>query len=534
MGAHTYSWAPQCAIGAAERDDIERAARQALRVLGTKHEIFQKASVEDPAEVAALGAAKDQAERVLQQELSTPQGDGEDEPSAAAPLSGSTAGSPQQLQARIRQTLGIMERGLIERETESRLMLLAALCGEHLLLLGPPGTAKSALSRQLSNALHTSYFERQLTRFSVPEELFGPLSLTELQQDRYLRKTEGYLPEASIAFIDEVFKANSAILNSLLTIINEREFDNGNSRVPVPLISLVGASNEAPDDDELEALFDRFLLRRHVNPVSREARPALLELEQKPSPTDSDDSDYTDLFTETELADLKAIASTAVTIPPQVKQLIEDLLAFLDESGVYVSDRRLVKAAKMLRVAALTSGRDAVTKFDCLLLQHVFWKNPDEAEKIQEWFVDYFATPGAEVDQVLFLLSGLFNRIWRAAAASDITSEGKQHAELRTQWADELRKFKTVLLDKLHRWEEELSGDIQTLNSNIWQTEKDMARLTQRLRPNLESRQNEVRELLREVCARTIARPCVCRPNSRLHRSGIFAADCCCLTGPAS
>eukprot|EP01047_Picozoa_sp_COSAG01_P069990 COSAG01_NODE_10496_length_2151_cov_2.088207_1_plen_148_part_10 len=148
-----------------------------------------------------------------------------------------------------------------------------------------------------------------------------------------------------------------------------------------------------------------------------------------------------------------------------MKQLIEDLLAFLDESGVYVSDRRLVKAAKMLRVAALTSGRDAVTKFDCLLLQHVFWKNPDEAEKIQEWFVDYFATPGAEVDQVLFLLSGLFNRIWRAAAASDITSEGKQHAELRTQWADELRKFKTVLLDKLHRWEEELSGDIQTLSS---------------------------------------------------------------------
>jgi MoxR-like ATPase len=217
-----------------------------------------------------------------------------------------------------------VERGLIEREAESRLLVLAALCGEHLLLLGPPGTAKSALSRQLSSALRAPYFERQLTRFSVPEELFGPLSLTELQQDRYVRKTDGYLPSCSIAFIDEIFKANSAILNSLLTIINEREFDNGNVREPVPLICLVGASNEPPDDDELDALYDRFLLRRYVRPVSREARPGLLEVQKQHRDT-AEDAEGICSFTAMEVKDLKATAMATVTIPADVKQLIEDL-----------------------------------------------------------------------------------------------------------------------------------------------------------------------------------------------------------------
>ena len=365
-------------------------------------------------------------------------------------------------------------------------------------------------------------------------------ALTELQKDRYLRKTEGYLPEASIAFIDEIFKANSAILNSLLTIINEREFDNGNRREPVPLICLgtcdtldalhtrirsnhlpsfapvsshapdvrsVGASNEPPDDDELDALFDRFLLRRWVQPVSREGRPALLSLKQ----TDSDSggaSASVALFTEADVKELKATAVTTVTIPDDVKQLIEDLLLFLDESGIYVSDRRLVKAAAMLRVAALTSGRSAVSKFDCLLLQHVFWKNPEEAERIQEWFVDYLREPGAEVDQVQFLLGGFCKRMWRTAAEHDFSSSASaddpQIAEQRQatieKWQiGDLLPLKRILVGKLLSWEKELVDDKAILSSHIWQTTEDMARLTQRLRPNLESRQAEVRTVLQEV-----------------------------------
>jgi MoxR-like ATPase len=146
------------------------------------------------------------------------------------------------------------------------------LAGEHVLLLGPPGTAKSALVRAIAQAFGGTYFERLLTKFSTPEELFGPISLKALEQDRYQRVTAGKLPEAEFAFVDEVFKANSAILNSLLTAMNERLFHNDGAPTQMPLVALFGASNELPEGKELEALFDRFLLRFDVQyPCGRAA-----------------------------------------------------------------------------------------------------------------------------------------------------------------------------------------------------------------------------------------------------------------------
>lgn len=190
----------------------------------------------------------------------------------------STAAATQDLRARIQDAVDIMQRGLIERDTEVRLLLLAALSREHVLYIGPPGTAKSELSRRLSRLYQGAYFERLLTRFSVPEELFGPLSMRALEEDKYVRQTQGYLPEASVAFVDEIFKANSAILNTLLTLLNERLFDNGSLRVPVPLVCMVGASNELPESEELDALYDRFLLRRRVAQVSAGGLADLLSM----------------------------------------------------------------------------------------------------------------------------------------------------------------------------------------------------------------------------------------------------------------
>ncbi|WP_341649682.1 AAA family ATPase [Thauera humireducens] len=171
--------------------------------------------------------------------------------------------------ARLSPILVALEAGLVERRLPLRLALLAALSGEHTLLIGPPGTAKSVLARRVHLAFRDArYFERLLTRFTVPEELFGPLSIRALEEDRYERHTAGFLPDATVAFIDEVFKANSAILNALLTLLNEREFDNGAGRQHCPLVSVIGATNAVPEDEVAEAFFDRFLVRLSVGPVS--------------------------------------------------------------------------------------------------------------------------------------------------------------------------------------------------------------------------------------------------------------------------
>ena len=225
------------------------------------------------------------------------------------------------ISTRLRALRDKLSSGLVERDLTVRLALLAALAGEHLLLLGPPGTAKSLVARRLHLAFaDASYFERLLTRFTVPEELFGPLSIKGLEEDRYERLTTAYLPTASIAFLDEIFKANSAILNALLTLLNEREFDNGAKRIRTPLVAVIGASNELPDGEELDALFDRFLLRLHVGPVTKEAFPALLALRGHATP----EVPAALRLTEADLASLQKLADD-VEVPDDVVAMLCDL-----------------------------------------------------------------------------------------------------------------------------------------------------------------------------------------------------------------
>jgi MoxR-like ATPase len=269
------------------------------------------------------------------------------------------------LPIRLRTLLDALEHGLVERTNVVRLCLLTALAGEHTLLIGPPGTAKSELARRLRSVFRDArYFERLLTRFSVPEELFGPLSIQALEQDRYERHTAGFLPDAEIAFIDEVFKANSAILNALLTLLNEREFDNGSGRQHCPLISVIGATNEVPEDEVAEAFFDRFLVRVPVGPVSAAGFAALL------------DAGCGDAWRAPEHAltldheDLAALAATAgqVGLPARIAGVLAALREHLAGEGLYVSDRRWVKSLWLLRVAAASEQRTSVGLWDLLLL----------------------------------------------------------------------------------------------------------------------------------------------------------------------
>ncbi|MCX7177413.1 MAG: AAA family ATPase, partial [Proteobacteria bacterium] len=286
------------------------------------------------------------------------------------------------LRSRIETLIETLSQGLIERTQAIRLGLLAALAGEHLLLIGPPGTAKSQLARRLHLAFSDArYFERLLTRFSVPEELFGPLSIAALEEDRYERQTAGYLPAASIAFIDEVFKANSAILNALLTLLNEREFDNGTERMQCPLISVIGASNEVPDDDIVAAFYDRFLLRLPIAPVSQAAFASLLA---QPDVSIGELPDTLKL-SRADLAEL-AQGVDAVSVPDTVLVLLAELRDFLAGAEIYVSDRRWRKIVRLLKTAALTNGRSAVSLWDCYLTQFCATRRPEQCVLVGEWY----------------------------------------------------------------------------------------------------------------------------------------------------
>src|ERR1700732_1457634 len=170
--------------------------------------------------------------------------------------------------ARIREELNRM---FLERIDLIDGAIVAMLSSNHVLIIGPPGTAKSMLAEELCQRVEgAEYFQWLLTKFTTPEEIFGAVSLKALEQDDYRRVTTHKLPEAHIAFLDEIFKANSSILNALLTLINERLFHNGRERVVVPLITMFVASNELPDEEELTALFDRFMLRFMADYITEE------------------------------------------------------------------------------------------------------------------------------------------------------------------------------------------------------------------------------------------------------------------------
>ncbi|WP_370278083.1 AAA family ATPase [Pontibacterium sp.] len=291
--------------------------------------------------------------------------------------------------SKLKQLLLKMQQGLLEREPQTKLILLAALAGEHVLLLGPPGTAKSELAKRLKNIfVEANYFERLLTRFSVPEELFGPLSIRALEEDRYNRLTSGYLPEASVAFIDEIFKANSAILNSLLTLLNERQFDNGNRRHEVPLISVIAASNELPEGEELTALYDRFMLRSFVEPVSDNAFRSLLCLENEEC-----DPDLATRLRVDELKEVQAL-SAKVTLPSDVLALCEAFRKYLVQEKIYVSDRRWRKIIKLLQVSAFTNNQTEVSVYDAWLLPHCLWEKPDQLEGLIKLYKTNIAIDG--------------------------------------------------------------------------------------------------------------------------------------------
>ncbi len=270
-----------------------------------------------------------------------------------------------------------------ERKEEIRGLLVGLLSKEHVLLLGPPGAAKSELAEELCSRIvwegrgRVSYFRWLLSRTSTPEELFGPVSLRALEEDSYRRKTKGKLPEASIAFLDEVFECNSAVLNGLLSVLNERLFFNDGEPTPIPLEMVVAASNEPPAErEELEALFDRFLLRYVVSYVREDGSfEALLRRESEaPSRrTRIATSELLEAQEEAQRVDASGMLPTVALLRRE-----------LSEAGVPVSDRRYAKSLKLLRANAYLEGRREVADEDLLLLANVLWAEPEQIREVRK------------------------------------------------------------------------------------------------------------------------------------------------------
>ncbi|WP_342512870.1 AAA family ATPase [Sporosarcina sp. FSL K6-1522] len=263
-----------------------------------------------------------------------------------------------------------------EREAEIEAILIAILSRQHLLMIGPSGTAKSALAVELAKMIQgTKYFQWLLTRFSTPEELFGPLSLKDLEQGVYKRNTASKMPEVHVVFLDEIFKANSAILNSLLTIINERIFYNDGSPIPVPLMSVIGASNEYPEEGEgLEALFDRFLLRYEVDYIADDTNFTSMMKNagkhgQMPTMT------MEDLIHFQFLTDM-------VTIQDEVYSAIAKIRKELRDEGIRPSDRRFKQSLSVLQARALIRKRQVVSVEDVVILENALWETIDQKDTV--------------------------------------------------------------------------------------------------------------------------------------------------------
>ena len=311
-----------------------------------------------------------------------------------------------------------MNRGIYEKETEISLSLLAALAGESVILLGPPGVAKSMVARQLKTAFKDAHsFEYLMSRFSTPDEIFGPVSIQKLKSsDTYERAVEGYLPTADVVFLDEIWKAGPAIQNTLLTVINEKLFRNGNKEMHLPLKLLVAASNELPAKGEgLEALWDRFVIRIESRPIKKESNFRAMLLDSHADFSGSTGGlGHADFANNADFSELKITGEEYAEWSENinrigVKEEVLDVISVIRKSlravnvdeaaerrNIYVSDRRWKNIARLLRTSAFMQDREEVDCCDLLPIYHCLWQEPEERDAIRTIVIRALFAPLAE------------------------------------------------------------------------------------------------------------------------------------------
>ncbi|MFP3171491.1 MAG: AAA family ATPase [Acidilobus sp.] len=295
---------------------------------------------------------------------------------------------PEELMKLASQFLTELESPFVGRHEESLVITLALMTGEHVVLIGEPGTAKSAIARRSAELLSAKFFKYLLTKFTEPSELFGPLDIKALRQGVYRRITTGKLPEAEIAFLDEIFNANSAVLNSILSIMQERVLYDGYTEIKVPLWTLVGASNRVPEEPELEALYDRFLFRQNVRPLDEESWDSLLDASWK---LEMGITQAANKVMSTD--DIKEINNLMFKVDlSAVKSKLIRLFMIMNEKELHISDRRKGKILKAIAAHAILEGRLQATESDLIVLKYTVPKDIDDFDKVNTILVEELKT----------------------------------------------------------------------------------------------------------------------------------------------
>lgn len=338
---------------------------------------------------------------------------------------------------RLRAVTRDLQSRFTARDRAIDLLVLGTVCQEHVLLVGPPGTAKTKLIAEYATQLDATKFSYMLTRFTEPTELFGPVDVEAFREGHYRIRTEKMLPEAQVVFLDEVFRGSSAILNSLLTILNEHVFYNGSDQQPVPLLLMAGATNEIPSDSALVALADRFLLRIELARVSDQEFDLLLDMGW--------DLEREQVRKAVQAAHREHPVAPSATVPvrdviellprilevglsgirPEYSQMIREMRA----EGIQLSDRRAVKGLKLVAGAALLRGAVQAEFQDFWPLQHL-WTSTAETEQLAAIVGQRLQSAGRARQPVRPVADVLFELDTLVAKKSDIRSDASLGAFL--------------------------------------------------------------------------------------------------------
>lgn len=346
---------------------------------------------------------------------------------------------------------------VLERQREIHAAIVALLSRKHFFMIGPPGVAKSFLVRRLIDRIdfgsdESAYFQWLLTKYTTPEEVFGPPSLAELEKGNYKRNTEQKLPRAHVAFLDEIFKANSSILNALLTIMNERLFFNNGDQETVDLSSIFGASNEMPEDEGLHALWDRLHFRFYVQPVQESGNfVRMLSTHRDPNPEKR-----------ITWAEVKQVQTEVekVELPTDVIDALRTLRDNLKKEGVEPTERRFVESLDIIRAEAYLAGRTVADLDDLRSLRHVMWSRLEDQRTVERTVLELGNPVDKEAHELLERVEGLDQALTEAIANADgPKAVAKQAVEIHAK----LHKSKSKL-DDLQKRAKEAGRESDTLN----------------------------------------------------------------------